>query len=97
MKANGMSFDSITFDSPAKILRVGKELQTTIVQHTDVKVPDGRAVSTSTLIAISTDNGAHWTFIDTININVSTLRKAMPNLSKDIVIPPQQPPVRYRL
>lgn len=95
MKSKGMSFNGITFDEPSKIIKSGKELQATIAQHTDIKVPDGRAVSTSTLIAISTDNGINWTFIDTSNKNIAALRKAMPNLSTAITIPPQQPPMRY--
>lgn len=95
MKLKGMSFNAITFDEPSKIIKSGKELQATIAQHTDIKVPNGRAVSTSTLIAISTDNGINWTFIDTSNKNIEALRKAMPNLSPSITIPPPQPPVRY--
>jgi len=97
MKLKGMSFNAITFDEPSKIIKSGKELQATIAQHTDIKVPDGRAVSTSTLIAISTDNGINWKFIDTSNKNIAALRKAMPNLSTTITIPPQQPPVHYNL
>jgi hypothetical protein len=95
MKLKGMSFNNITFDEPSTIVKSGKELQATIAQHTDIKVPNGRAVSTSTLIAISTDNGVNWTFIDTSNKNIEALRKAMPNLSPSITIPPPQPPVRY--
>jgi hypothetical protein len=95
MKLKGMSFNAITFDEPSKIIKSGKELQATIAQHTDIKVPDGRAVSTSTLIAISTDNGINWTFIDTSNKDMATLRKALPNLSPLITVPPPQAPVRY--
>jgi hypothetical protein len=97
MKLKGMSFNKITFDEPSKVIKSGKELQATIAQHTDIKVPDGRAVGTSTLIAISTDNGVNWTFVDTSNKNIAALRKAMPNLSPSISIPPQQPPVHYNL
>lgn len=97
MKLQGMSFSNITFDEPSKIVKSGKELQATIAQHTEIKLAQGRLVSTSTLIAISTDNGSNWTFIDTSNKDMATLRKALPNLSPTITIPPQQPPVRYNL
>lgn len=97
MKLKGMSFNAITFDEPSKIVKSGKELQATIAQHTDIKVPDGRTVTTSTLIAISTDNGINWTFVDTSNKNIAALRKVMPNLSPSITIPSQQPPVHYNL
>lgn len=97
MKTQGMSFTNITFDEPSKIIKSGKELQATIAQHTEIKLSQGRLVSTSTLIAISTDNGSNWTFIDTSNKDMATLRKALPNLNPSITIPPQQPPVRYNL
>ena len=97
MKSKGMSFNNITFGEPSKIIKSGKELQATIAQHTDIRVPNGRAVSTSTLIAISTDNGISWTYIDTSNRDIPTLRKALPNLSRAITIPQQQPPLYYKL
>jgi hypothetical protein len=95
MKSKGMTFNSITFSEASKIIKNGKELQATIAQYTNIKVPKGRAVSTSTLIGISTDNGINWTFIDTSSRDLAALRKAVPNLSSAITIPPQQPPVYY--
>lgn len=95
MKAQGMAFSKITFGDPSTIVKSGKELQATLAQHTEIKLAQGRIVTTSTLIAVSTDNGVNWTFIDTSNKDMATLRKALPNLSPSIVIPPAQPPVRY--
>lgn len=95
MKAKGMSFSNITFDDPSKIVKSGKELQTTIAQHTEIRLSQGRLISTSTLIAISKDNGNNWTFIDASNKDIVALKKALPNLSSLIVISPPQLPVRY--
>jgi hypothetical protein len=95
MKAKGMSFLSISFDEPSTIVKSGTELQATIAQHTTIKLTQGKIVTTSTLIAISTDNGLNWTFVDTSNKDINLLRKAMPNLSPSITIPPPQAPVRY--
>lgn len=95
MKAKGMTFSNITFDEPSKIVKSGKELQATIAQHTEIKLSQGRLISTSTLIAVSTDKGVTWAFIDTSNKDMATLRKVLPNLSPSIIIPPQQPPVHY--
>ncbi len=39
IKAQGMSFNVITFDEPSKIIKSGKELQATIAQHTEIKLP----------------------------------------------------------
>ncbi|MBS1747380.1 MAG: hypothetical protein JST21_14525 [Bacteroidetes bacterium] len=95
MKAQGMSFSNITFGEPSAIIKSGNELQCTIPQHIELKLTQGRLVNTSTLIAISTDNGKNWTFVDTSNKDMATLRKALPNLSSAISIPPPQQPVRY--
>lgn len=95
MKTQGMTFDKITFDSPSKIVKSGSELQCTLQQHTTIKLVNGRAVATSTLIAISKDGGKNWLFVDTYNKDVAAMRNALPNLSTAIVIPPQQKPAFY--
>jgi hypothetical protein len=91
-----MAIGILLSDEPSKIVKSGKEMQATVTQHTEIKLPQGRLVSISTLIAVSTDNGINWTFIDTSNKDMVTLRKALPNLSPSITIPPQEPPVRYK-
>jgi len=95
MKADGMSFRSVTFGEPSKIEKSGKELQATVPQHIEIGLSQGRLVTNSTLIAFSTDNGLNWTFVDTSNKDTATLRKVLPNLSPAITIPPHMPPVRY--
>ena len=95
MSLKGMMFKSITFGDVSKIVKSGNELQCTVPQHTEIKLPSGRAISTSTLIAISTDGGSNWTFVDTSNKDISTIKKLLPQLSNAIMIPPQPPPVRY--
>ena len=40
-KSQGVSFLSITFDNPTKIVKSKNELQCTIVQHLTAKVPSG--------------------------------------------------------
>ena len=95
MQAKGMTFSSINIDNPAKIVKSGNELQCTLQQHTTIKLTKGRAVATSTLIAISKDGGKNWLFVDTSNKDAAAMRQALPNLSTAIVIPPQQKPVFY--
>lgn len=82
-----MAIKTISFGTPSKIVKSAKELQATIPQHTEI--------NTSTLIAISTDNGNNWTFLDTLNRDITTIRKLLPNLNPSITIPPQRPPLRY--
>ena len=95
MNVKGMMFNSITFGDVSKIVKSGNELQCTIPQHTEIKLLSGRAISTSILIGISTDGGSNWTFIDTSDKDITTIKRLLPNLSSAIVITPQEPPVRY--
>ena len=97
METRGMTFDNITFDSPSKIVKSGNELQCTLQQYTTIKLENGRAIATSTLIAISKDSGKNWLFVDTSNKDEAAMRRALPNLSTFIIIPPQQKPVFYSL
>ncbi len=93
MNKAGVSIDGITLDSMSAILKTTATLQTTIQQHSAFKVPDGRTVATTTLIAMSSDNGLHWRFIDTHGKTIEDMRKVLPNLSPALSIPPQQAPV----
>ena len=94
MKEQGLSFNNISFDPPSKIVKSGKELQATIAQHTEVKMRRGRVVTTSTIIAFSTDNGNIWTFVDTSSNDMYMLRKLIPGISKNIIVPSPSKPVR---
>ena len=92
MHAQGMEFVSIAVDNPSKIVKNNGELQCTLQQHTTLKLPKGKGIATSTLIAVSEDGGKHWYFIDTSNKDEATIRKTLPNLSSAIVIPPPHKP-----
>lgn len=94
MKSQGISFSKVTFDEPSKIVKQGKEWQATIKQHLELKLPKEKLLSTSMLIAISTDNGNNWTFIDVSKKDAATLRKAFPNISPQLNIEPQQLPLK---
>jgi hypothetical protein len=95
MKSQGMIFSKISFDEPTKIIKAAAELQSTILQHTEIRLNKGRVIATSALIAVSSDKGLHWTFIDTSNKDLATIKKLLPELSYEIVLPEQKPPVKY--
>ena len=95
-KSSGMSITKVVCDAPNKLVKSGNEWQSTLQQHTTIKVAGGRIVTTSTLIAVSTDNGVNWKFVDCNRKTMADIRKFLPNLSKDIVIPEQQAPVQYK-
>jgi hypothetical protein len=89
----GAEIKKITIGNPAKIIKYKKELQTTIPQITEMTSSFGSLSMETTLVAISSDEGKTWKFVDTTVTNVSQLKKAMPELSPDLVIPAPKPPV----
>jgi hypothetical protein len=92
MKQQQISFKSINFGEPSAFVKSGNELQCTIPQNTEISTPKGITKSKSTLIAISADEGKTWTFVDTSNKDINTLRKILPNLSHAIKVAPMQAP-----
>lgn len=97
LKSRNVTISSIVFNPPSEIVKSKSELQCTISQHTELKPAKGRVVTYTTLIAISTDNGNSWKFIDTSNMDIATVRKLFPNLSSKITLPPKQKPTVYQI
>ena len=57
------SFLSVTFDEPTNIVQFGTELQCVLVQLATMKIPTGKLITKSPIIAISADKGLHWSFL----------------------------------
>jgi hypothetical protein len=96
MEAEGTGFLKVTFGEPSQIITEKNELQCTLSQEIKMKVPNGQLLTESTLIAISTDNGKNWYFLDTSGKDILTMKSMLPNLSKNLVIPNQKQPTFYK-
>jgi hypothetical protein len=96
MNEDGFDFISMTFGNPSEIISINKELQCTLPQNIEMKVPGGRIVSQSTLIAISTNGGKNWCFIDPSGKDIQAIKRLFSNLSEKLVIPQQDKPIFYK-
>lgn len=87
----------IVMGDPADILHVGSELQTTVPTRITIQITNptkhGTLVAYSTLVAVSSDQGVNWTFIDTSGKNITTLTKTLPDISGNLFIPPIPKPM----
>lgn len=92
MEKEGNKIISLSFSAPSAILKEGKELQCTISQTMEIKIPAGKISTTSSLIAISTDNGAHWYFVDAGDRDINAIRSSMPNVSSRLALPKPESP-----
>jgi hypothetical protein len=96
MESRGVAITAVSFGKVSELIVEKDELQCTIQQEIEMRVPDGRLTTHSTLIAISTDNGESWFFIDTPGRDIQAMRDTYPNLSADLIIPKQGRPVLNR-
>jgi hypothetical protein len=88
----GASIKKIVVGNPGKIIHYKNQLQVTLPQTSELNSGFGNLTLETTLIAISSDGGKNWYFIDTSIYNVKDVKKAMPELSPELVIPPPKPP-----
>ena len=88
----GAKITQVVIGNPGKIVKFKNELQTTLPETTDMQTPLGNVTIETTLIAISTDAGKTWYFIDTSVYNINQIKKTLPDLSPELVIPPQKEP-----
>jgi hypothetical protein len=95
LQDQGYTLTSILVGKPTAIIHFGNKLQCTVTQVVEMKTTKGRLVSVASLIGHSDNNGKNWTFIDTHGADLKTLRKSIPGLSPQLIIPPAQEPTFY--
>lgn len=87
-----ITFLSINFGVPSKIVSVGDERQSVIPELIEMRVPGGKLTNTASMLAISPDKGANWYFVDTGGHNLVNMQLLLPSLSNELIIPPAQDP-----
>jgi hypothetical protein len=93
LESQGITFLELKFSAPSKMITVENELQCTIPQQIVMLVPGGTLTATTTVIAISEDQGNNWYFIDTAGNNVGNMKALIPSLSLDLPVPMPQDPM----
>jgi hypothetical protein len=91
-KRNGIELVSQTIMFPTQTFRKNRELQAVIPMTQVMKMPQGTFSGLSHLLALSSDDGQHWTFINLSGVDPKLLRKIVPNLDRRIKIPAESPP-----
>ncbi|MBE7172037.1 MAG: hypothetical protein INR73_15730 [Williamsia sp.] len=91
-KQFGAEIKKIHIGDPKEPIAYKNTLQTTLPQSSEMATPMGNVVLETTLIALSADGGKNWQFLDTSVFSVKEIKRSVPELSPDLVIPPQKPP-----
>ena len=83
----GGKISKINYGNPSEVVEYKKTMQSVLPQSTFLTSPLGDVELSSSLIAISTDKGANWTFIDTNLFGIDKIKSVMPDISPLLVIP----------
>ncbi len=92
MKLFGVSFKRYWIGTPGEIVNYKNQLQAVLPESTVMKTPLGELTAETSVIAISTDKGNNWYFIDTNVYKADKLKSILPDISPELVIPPQKKP-----
>ena len=92
MKLFGASFKRYWIGTPGEIVDYKGQLQAVLPESTVVKTPLGEITAETSVIVISPDKGQNWWFIDTNVYKLDKLKNILPDVSPQLVIPPQKKP-----
>lgn len=93
MEAEGVVIISSATSAPTQILHDGGAIFAVVPVTTRVKATSGTFQTEGSLIGISTDGGANWTFVDATGKDQTELKTVLPNLDK-LNLPPEKAPVK---
>jgi hypothetical protein len=93
MEAEGVQLLSSTSSAPSQFFHDSTGIYAVVPVTSKVKAKDGIFQTEGSLIAISADGGASWTFIDATGKDQTELRKVFPSLDK-LKLPAEKPPVK---
>jgi len=91
-KLFGLSFKRYSIGSPGEIVTYKDQLQAVLPEITTIRTPLGELTVETSMIVISPDKGKNWWFIDTNVYKVDKLKSILPDISPNLVIPPQKQP-----
>jgi len=92
MKAQGITIEDALIGAPGKFYKAGTEIHCLVPEVITMKMPQGRLTAASNLLAISSDGGKNWTFLDLNRNTISAIPKMFPHFNPNLTIPePKQP------
>lgn len=94
METEGVTVLSSTAGTPTQIIHVSRSVYAVIPTTLKVKAQDGIFQTESSMIGISADSGATWTFIDAGGKDRSQLRSFLPDAADKLNLPPEKQPVK---
>ncbi len=92
MEAEGVVVLSSTAGAPTQIVHASGSIYAVLPTTLKVKAQNGVFQTESSMIGISSDSGATWTFIDAGGKDRSELKKLLPDAADKLNLPPEKQP-----
>jgi len=94
MESEGVSVLSSTAGAPTQIVHVSEWIYAVVPTTLKVKAKDGIFQTESSMIGISSDKGANWTFIDAGGKDHAQLLSFLPAPADTLKLPAEKEPVK---
>ncbi len=94
MESEGVTVLSSTAAAPIQIVHVSNWIYAVVPTTLKVKAKDGTFQTESSMIGISSDDGAHWTFIDAGGKDHKELKNLLPVSYDSLKLPADKEPVK---
>lgn len=87
MQSQGIAFKSVSVGDIKSIVKSNGDLYSVVPDIIQVMVNGGVVTRGSSLLAISSDNGKRWYFVDTAPFKHQSIKKLFPTYPDGLVIP----------
>jgi hypothetical protein len=91
METKGFGFKSVKISDPSDPVQMGKQLYLLVPFSLELKAPNARIITKSSLVGVSEDGGKTWVFVD-ITPGRDKIKEVLPNLPDSLVFPKAEPP-----
>lgn len=92
IEESGNYITAVWPQKPEFVVDTAGELQCTMQQFMEYRLPEGKVKAETTIIGISPDKGKTWYFLDVAGRKLDQVKELFPNLSSKLVIPPTHEP-----
>ena len=93
LKERGMAVVGTEIVSISEPLQAGDELHAIVRANRTVKAPGGRQIQDTFMIAVSSDGGQNWTFVDGPQLTPKHIEALFPDFNEALELPETAPPV----
>ena len=94
MEVEGVTLVSSTSGTSTQFVHDAGSIYAVLPMTLTIKARDGIFQAESSMIGVSSDGGANWTFIDASGKDQNELKSLLPNVADRLSLPPEKKPVK---